>query len=85
MVKHITDRLYVLQSSVVILTQFQYPALFSSLASALGPLYQQHGLPMLESACYSMSNWWVRFRLRTTPFPDRHLQRKGRNPLQEVP
>ncbi|TEB27105.1 DUF1630-domain-containing protein [Coprinellus micaceus] len=45
------------QSSVVILTQFQYPSLFSSLASILGPLYQQHGIPMLESACYSISNW----------------------------
>jgi hypothetical protein len=47
------------QSSVVILTQHQYPALFSSLTSVLGPLFQSHGLPMLESACYNFSGWCV--------------------------
>ncbi|KAJ2934705.1 hypothetical protein H1R20_g2415, partial [Candolleomyces eurysporus] len=46
------------QSSVVILTQHQYPALFSSLTSVLGPLFQSHGLPMLENPghCYTISS-----------------------------
>ncbi|KAF6759851.1 hypothetical protein DFP72DRAFT_806147 [Ephemerocybe angulata] len=45
------------QSSIVILTQFQYPALFSSLTSTLGPMYQSHGLTMLENACNNISGW----------------------------
>ncbi|TFK27824.1 DUF1630-domain-containing protein [Coprinopsis marcescibilis] len=45
------------QVSVVILTQHQYPALFSSIASILGPMFQCHGLPMLESACHTIAGW----------------------------
>ncbi|KAG2017591.1 FAM116B protein [Coprinopsis cinerea AmutBmut pab1-1] len=45
------------QASLVLLTQHQYPALYSSLVSILGPLFQSHGLPMLESACHNISGW----------------------------
>ncbi|KAF9468198.1 hypothetical protein BDZ94DRAFT_849450 [Collybia nuda] len=45
------------QRSVVILTQHQYPALFSSLLSIFGPLFQLHGVPMLEAACHNISTW----------------------------
>ncbi|KAF9560706.1 DUF1630-domain-containing protein [Agrocybe pediades] len=45
------------QRSVVILTQHQYPALFSALAGLLGPLFEQHGTPMLEAACHNIATW----------------------------
>lgn len=45
------------QSSIVILTYHPYPALFSALASILGPLFQSHEIPMLESACYNIATW----------------------------
>ncbi|KIJ96492.1 hypothetical protein K443DRAFT_282958 [Laccaria amethystina LaAM-08-1] len=45
------------QSSIVILTYYQYPALFSALASILGPLFQSHEIPMLESACHNIATW----------------------------
>ncbi|KAF8626595.1 hypothetical protein AX17_006513 [Amanita inopinata Kibby_2008] len=45
------------QRSVVILTQHQYPAFFSCLSSIFGPLYDAHGLPMLESACHNIATW----------------------------
>ncbi|TRM56430.1 hypothetical protein BD626DRAFT_575754 [Schizophyllum amplum] len=43
--------------SVVILTHHQYPALFSAVTTLLGPLYEQHGVPMLESACHNIATW----------------------------
>ncbi|KAG6853479.1 hypothetical protein C0991_004095 [Blastosporella zonata] len=45
------------QRSVVILTQHQFPALFSLLISIFGPLFHQHGLPMLEAACQNIASW----------------------------
>ncbi|GLB40135.1 putative stabilization of polarity axis [Lyophyllum shimeji] len=45
------------QRSVVILTQHQFPAFFSLLISIFGPLFQQHELPMLESACQNIAKW----------------------------
>ncbi|KDR78789.1 hypothetical protein GALMADRAFT_118246 [Galerina marginata CBS 339.88] len=45
------------QRSLVILTQHQYPALFSSLAGIFGPLFEQHGTPMLEAACHNIATW----------------------------
>lgn len=45
------------QRSTVILTQHQYPALFSSLLSIFGPLFQAHGTPMLEAACHNIATW----------------------------
>ncbi|RDB25779.1 Protein DENND6B [Hypsizygus marmoreus] len=45
------------QRSVVILTQHQFPALFSSLISIFGPLFQAHGIPMLEAACHNIATW----------------------------
>lgn len=45
------------QRSVVILTHHQYPALFSAVTTLLGPLYEQHGVPMLESACHNIATW----------------------------
>ncbi|KAH6909220.1 hypothetical protein BKA70DRAFT_1103120 [Coprinopsis sp. MPI-PUGE-AT-0042] len=48
------------QTSIILLTQFPYPALFSSLMSILGPMYQSHGLPMLESACHTLAGWCER-------------------------
>ncbi|KAG6907162.1 hypothetical protein DXG01_010287 [Tephrocybe rancida] len=43
--------------SVVILTQHQFPAFFSLVISVFGPLFQQHGLPMLEAACQNIATW----------------------------
>ncbi|KAH7928067.1 DUF1630-domain-containing protein [Leucogyrophana mollusca] len=45
------------QSSIVILTHLPYPALFTSLASKLGPLFHRHGVPMLETACHNVASW----------------------------
>uniref|UniRef100_D8PVD3 UDENN domain-containing protein n=1 Tax=Schizophyllum commune (strain H4-8 / FGSC 9210) TaxID=578458 RepID=D8PVD3_SCHCM len=45
------------QRSVVILTHHQYPALFAAVMSLLGPLYEEHGVPMLESACHNIATW----------------------------
>ncbi|KAF8630254.1 hypothetical protein AX15_003031 [Amanita polypyramis BW_CC] len=45
------------QCSTVILTQLQYPAFFTRLASIFGPLYDAHGPPMLESACHNLAMW----------------------------
>ena len=48
-----------LKRSTVILTQLQYPAFFTRLASVFGPLYDIHGLPMLEPACHNIAAWYV--------------------------
>ncbi|KAJ7650783.1 hypothetical protein FB45DRAFT_888787 [Roridomyces roridus] len=45
------------QRSLVILTHHPYPALFARIAALLGPLFQQHGVPMLETACHNMATW----------------------------
>lgn len=45
--------------SLVILTQHQYPALFSSVAGVFGPLFEAHGTPMLEAACHNIATWYV--------------------------
>ncbi|KAJ7268648.1 hypothetical protein B0H12DRAFT_1095877 [Mycena haematopus] len=45
------------QRSLVILTYHPYPALFARITALLGPLFQQHGLPMLEAACHNMGTW----------------------------
>ncbi|KAG6861106.1 hypothetical protein C0995_003835 [Termitomyces sp. Mi166 len=45
------------QRSVVILTQHEYPAFFSQLISIFGPLFQQHGIPILETACQNITTW----------------------------
>ncbi|KDQ59072.1 hypothetical protein JAAARDRAFT_192624 [Jaapia argillacea MUCL 33604] len=45
------------QTSLVILTHHPYPALFQTIISILGPMYQQHGSPMLETACHNIANW----------------------------
>ncbi|KAM6504111.1 hypothetical protein JOM56_001054 [Amanita muscaria] len=45
------------QHSIVILTQYQYPAFYTYLVSIFGPLYDTHGLPMLESACHNIATW----------------------------
>ncbi|TFK35563.1 hypothetical protein BDQ12DRAFT_687965 [Crucibulum laeve] len=45
------------QRSLVILTHLPYPALFSSLVSIFGPLFQSHGTPMLEAACHNIATW----------------------------
>ncbi|XP_006459032.1 hypothetical protein AGABI2DRAFT_200957 [Agaricus bisporus var. bisporus H97] len=46
-----------LQRSVVILTQHQYPAFFTSLVHIFGPLFLEHGSPMLEAACHNIATW----------------------------
>ncbi|KAF8199753.1 hypothetical protein K438DRAFT_1966122 [Mycena galopus ATCC 62051] len=46
-----------LQRSLVILTHHPYPALFARITALLGPLFQQHGLPMLEAACHNIGTW----------------------------
>ncbi|KAH7912796.1 hypothetical protein BJ138DRAFT_1134514 [Hygrophoropsis aurantiaca] len=45
------------QSSIVILTHLQYPALFTAIVTTLGPFFHSHGLPMLETACHNVANW----------------------------
>ncbi|KAF9234226.1 hypothetical protein BU15DRAFT_90060 [Melanogaster broomeanus] len=47
------------QSSLVLLTQHQYPALFTCIVSKLGPLFQSHGVPMLEAACHNIASWYT--------------------------
>ncbi|KAK7005818.1 UDENN domain-containing protein [Favolaschia claudopus] len=39
------------------LTQHAYPALFGRMTAILGPLFQQHDLPMLEAACHNIATW----------------------------
>ncbi|KAF9266460.1 DUF1630-domain-containing protein [Marasmius fiardii PR-910] len=48
------------QRSVVILSHLPYPALFTSLSSIFGPLFEVHGVPMLESACHNIATWFNR-------------------------
>lgn len=48
-----------LKHSLVILTQLQFPAFFTHLASIVGPLYEQHGTPMLETACHNIATWYA--------------------------
>ncbi|KAF7289435.1 UDENN domain-containing protein [Mycena chlorophos] len=45
------------QRSLVILTHHPYPALFARVCALLGPLFQEHGLPMLEAACHNVATW----------------------------
>ncbi|KAJ7454663.1 hypothetical protein FB451DRAFT_1049181 [Mycena latifolia] len=45
------------QRSLVILTHHPYPAFFARITALLGPLFQQHGLPMLEAACHNIATW----------------------------
>ncbi|KAL0577978.1 hypothetical protein V5O48_004015 [Marasmius crinis-equi] len=45
------------QRSLVILTHHPYPSLFTSLSSIFGPLFEAHGIPMLETACHSIAGW----------------------------
>ncbi|KIJ12789.1 hypothetical protein PAXINDRAFT_117738 [Paxillus involutus ATCC 200175] len=45
------------QSSLVLLTQHQYPALFTCIISKVGPLFQSHGVTMLETACHNIASW----------------------------
>ncbi|KAI9568201.1 hypothetical protein HD554DRAFT_2100798 [Boletus coccyginus] len=45
------------QSSLVLLTHHQYPALYTSMISQLGPLFHNHGVPMLETACHNIASW----------------------------
>ncbi|KAJ7065300.1 hypothetical protein C8F01DRAFT_1350758 [Mycena amicta] len=45
------------QRSLVILTHHPYPALFARICALLGPLFQEHGLPMLEAACHNIATW----------------------------
>lgn len=53
-----------LQRSIVILTYLPYPSLFSALVSKLGPLYHEHGTPMLEAACHNIASWKGRPQLQ---------------------
>lgn len=45
------------QKSVVILTHLPYVAFFSQIVSRLGPLYFEHGMPMLEAFCNDVRQW----------------------------
>ncbi|KAJ6570082.1 hypothetical protein DFH09DRAFT_1362744, partial [Mycena vulgaris] len=45
------------QRSLVILTHHPYPAFFARITALLGPLFQEHGLPMLEAACHNIATW----------------------------
>lgn len=45
------------QRSVVLLTSHYYPSLYTTVVSTLGPLFEAHGPPMLESACQNIATW----------------------------
>ncbi|KAF8183395.1 hypothetical protein BJ912DRAFT_1023213 [Pholiota molesta] len=45
------------QRSLVILTQHQYPALYSAISNICGPLFGEHGTPMLEAASHNIATW----------------------------
>ncbi|KAJ7680655.1 hypothetical protein DFH06DRAFT_1163828 [Mycena polygramma] len=45
------------QRSLVVLTHHSYPAFFARITALLGPLFQEHGLPMLEAACHNVATW----------------------------
>lgn len=45
------------QLSLVLLAYHQYPALFTSVVSKLGPFFQTHGITILETACHNIANW----------------------------
>ncbi|KAG1733582.1 uncharacterized protein EDB91DRAFT_1299812 [Suillus paluster] len=45
------------QTSLVLLSHQQYPALLTTLIMKLGPLFLTHGVPMLETACHNIANW----------------------------
>ncbi|KAH7884491.1 hypothetical protein F5I97DRAFT_1889894 [Phlebopus sp. FC_14] len=45
------------QSSLVLLTYHQYPALYTSIVSKLGPLFHGYGLTMVETACHNIASW----------------------------
>ncbi|KAJ7086181.1 hypothetical protein B0H15DRAFT_782487 [Mycena belliarum] len=48
------------QRSLVVLTHHPFPAFFARITALLGPLFQQHGLPMLEAACHNIATWYQR-------------------------
>lgn len=73
--KHLELTLH--QSSIVILTYHQYPALFSALASILGPLFQSHEIPMLESACHNIATWYICLKIPHHEVIDACPQRKA--------
>ncbi|KAJ7268651.1 hypothetical protein B0H12DRAFT_1229565 [Mycena haematopus] len=75
------------QRSLVILTYHPYPALFARITALLGPLFQQHGLPMLEAACHNMGTWCVVCTKQgLTLRPDDHRTRvPGRRPEHRAP
>ncbi|KAF9647157.1 DUF1630-domain-containing protein [Thelephora ganbajun] len=45
------------QGSLVLLSQFPYPTLFTELISTLGPAFLTHGGPMLEAVCHNIASW----------------------------
>ncbi|KAJ3744021.1 hypothetical protein DFH05DRAFT_1525026 [Lentinula detonsa] len=45
------------QRSVVFLTSNPFPAFFSTILSIFGPMFQEHGTPMLEAACHNIATW----------------------------
>ncbi|KAH9064018.1 hypothetical protein EDB87DRAFT_1786195 [Lactarius vividus] len=45
------------QRCIVVLTQHPYPALFCALLNKLGPLYHNHGDPILEVASHNIAKW----------------------------
>ncbi|KAG9314822.1 hypothetical protein JVU11DRAFT_3915 [Chiua virens] len=47
------------QSSLVLLTRHQYPALYTSMISQVGPLFHNHGITMLETACHNIASWQI--------------------------
>ncbi|KAG8879324.1 hypothetical protein FRB98_005720 [Tulasnella sp. 332] len=46
-----------IQRSVVILSHFAYPSLFTATVAKLGAFYFSHGVTMLETACYNIASW----------------------------
>jgi hypothetical protein len=55
----ITFSLETLQRSLVLLSKFPYPTLFTELISTLGPAFLTHGGPMLEAACHNIASWYA--------------------------
>lgn len=62
----------------MLLTRHQYPALYTSMISQLGPLFHKHGVPMLETAYHNIASWYVASFLCSPPLLSPWMPKKGK-------
>ncbi|OZJ06645.1 hypothetical protein BZG36_00358 [Bifiguratus adelaidae] len=72
------------QKSIVILSQHPFIGLFSRVVKALGPLFCDHGRPVLEAACTDIASWPIPFpgKCISIPFLGHLLQVELPQPLK---